>query len=118
MDFLLKLLAWFVVHIHLPVSALQQTIKNGKFHGNGEWSRVNGDVYVGEFYDNDPHGSGVYEVSDGRTIEGTFTKGKLTAGILISQDGSATDVITGEPVDRSSLANRNATDVVTVSQKW
>ena len=87
--------------------------KNSKFHGNGEWSRVNGDVYVGEFYDNDPHGSGVYEVSDGRTIEGTFTKGKLTAGILISQDGSATDVITGEPVDRSSLANRNATDVVT-----
>ena len=80
-------------------------IKNSKFHGNGEWSRANGDVYVGEFYDNDPHGSGVYEVSDGRTIEGTFTKGKLTAGILISQDGSATDVITGEPVDRSSLAS-------------
>lgn len=88
-------------------------IKNSKFHGNGEWSRANGDVYVGEFYDNDPHGSGVYEASDGRTIEGTFTKGKLTAGILISQDGSATDVITGEPVDRSSLANSNATDVVT-----
>ena len=75
--------------------------KNQKFHGHGKWSRANGDVYVGEFNDNDPHGSGIYKVSDGRTIEGTFTKGQLTAGILISQDGSATDVITGEPVERS-----------------
>jgi len=84
--------------------------KNSKFHGNGKWSRANGDVYVGEFNDNDPHGSGIYKVSDGRTIEGTFTKGQLTAGILISQDGSATDVITGEPVERSTIANSNATD--------
>lgn len=79
--------------------------KNSKFHGNGKWSRANGDVYVGEFNDNDPHGSGIYKVSDGRTIEGTFTKGQLTAGILISQDGSATDVITGEPVNKSSLVS-------------
>ena len=97
--------------------------KNQKFHGHGKWSRANGDVYVGEFNDNDPHGSGIYKVSDGRTIEGTFTKGQLTAGILISQDGSATDVITGEPVDRSSLVSskvdgpKNQNSVIT-TQKY
>ena len=58
-------------------------------NGNGIYSFKNGDVYVGEYRDNQKNGKGVYTRCDGESYNGHFRDGKKHGnGISIYKDGS------------------------------
>lgn len=71
----------------------------GKKHGQGTYTYVNGDKYIGE-YDNDKKsGQGIYSWSNGNRYEGMYQNDKRNgSGILTMENG---DVIAGSFVDDS-----------------
>ena len=40
--------------------------------GNGKMLCLNGDIYKGEFYENQPHGFGTYILKSGEIYEGNW----------------------------------------------
>jgi hypothetical protein len=62
--------------------------KDGKRHGQGTGTYLNGEKYVGEFKEGKRHGQGTYTYSDGSKYEGEFKDGEIHGqGILISLNG-------------------------------
>ena len=52
--------------------------KDGKEHGQGTYTSTNGDKYVGEHKDGKEHGQGTKTHSDGKIEKGIWENGKLT----------------------------------------
>ena len=50
--------------------------ENGKKHGKGIWRYPNGDVYEGDWYEEQKQGYGKYTYSDGDVYEGGWYNGK------------------------------------------
>jgi hypothetical protein len=71
---------------------------SGSYHGDwnqGSWSgygrhaKPNGDIYEGNFFDNNKHGMGTYRYRDGkRVFEGRYVMGQRVDGQMTYGDGS------------------------------
>ena len=58
---------------------------NGRREGKGKIVFGNGSSYEGEVKDNNPEGLGVFTNVDGKSLKGTFSKGKLLLEINESE---------------------------------
>jgi hypothetical protein len=55
----------------------QGTLKNNRVkHGYGVYTYANGDVYEGEWADDEQQGTGILRFADGSVYEGTFERGQ------------------------------------------
>jgi len=45
--------------------------------GQGTYFYANGDKYIGQFKDGQPHGEGVYTMSSGKSVRGMWKNGNL-----------------------------------------
>lgn len=66
---------------------------NDKLHGRGIYRHMNGDVYTGQFHENEMQGIGTYVSSDGTRFSGIFKKGVLVEYDAISQDSSSSSAL-------------------------
>jgi hypothetical protein len=66
-------------YAHIDGSEYEGDLKDGKRNGKGTY-RHNGDVYIGEFLNDLPHGTGKYTFHTGESYEGEYEKG-IKSGI-------------------------------------
>ena len=45
-------------------------------HGKGTWTYENGDIYVGDFLENEMHGYGIYTLKNGKKYSSTWKAGE------------------------------------------
>ena len=64
--------------------------ENGKYHGQGTLTYLDGDKYVGEFKDGKKHGQGTYTWSDGENYLGEWKNGEKWNGTQYDKDGNIT----------------------------
>ena len=58
-------------------SSLNIEWKDGEKNGQGTFTFVNGDKYVGEVKDDKMHGQGTYTKANGKVYKGIFEQNKL-----------------------------------------
>ena len=52
-------------------------VKEGKLHGKGTYTYVNGDKYVGEYKDGEMNGQGTSSGGKGKTLKGQWKNGEF-----------------------------------------
>ena len=56
--------------------------KYGKKEGNGKYTFPNGDIYEGEWFENKPHGQGLFE-TEGKTYKAMWRNGQIAEAPLV-----------------------------------
>lgn len=75
---------------HYDRAKYEGNFVNGKFHGQGRMEYTHGEVYEGEWANDNMNGFGKKKFHDGSTYEGNLVNGIIHGqGTMIFQDGSA-----------------------------